>query len=47
LHSLAEIPVPKQRASEDLIHTNQVPETLSKSLDELVKTPLPCCQTKE
>ena len=38
LHSLAEIPVPKQHASED---------TLSNSLDELVKTPLPCCQTND
>jgi len=46
LHSLAEIPVPKQNASTDLILIKQTPETLSKSLDELVKTPLPCCQTK-
>jgi uncharacterized protein len=37
LHSLAEIPVPKQHVTEDTVTT---------SLDELVKTPLPCCQTK-
>ncbi|MDX1930840.1 MAG: sulfite exporter TauE/SafE family protein [Pirellulaceae bacterium] len=38
LHSLAEIPVPKQQGTED---------TFTTSLDELVKTPLPCCQTKD
>ena len=38
LHSLAEIPVPKQQVSE---------ENATTSLDELVKTPLPCCQAKE
>ena len=42
LHSLAEIRVPKQHASEDLTQTKQAPEALAKSLDELVKTPLPC-----
>lgn len=47
LHSLAEIPVPKQSASEAQGSARQTTKTLSKSLDELVKTPLPCCRTKD
>ena len=51
LHSLSEIPVPELRSTElqSTNHTNAAmsePEKLSKSLDELVKTPLPCCQAK-
>ena len=41
LHSLTEIPVVKLPAGDKLA---QSPESLSKTLDELVKTPLPCCQ---
>ncbi len=47
LHSLAEIPVPKQHASEDSAQKDYSPESLTKSLDELVKTQLPCCQVRE
>ncbi len=47
LHSLAEIPVPKQHRSDDLESSKPSSEALSKSLDELVKTPLPCCQTND
>ncbi len=46
LHSLAEIQVPKQHMAEGATLVNQKSEILSKSLDELVKTPLPCCQSK-
>ena len=43
LHSLAEIPVAKLQSDEDAARS---PESLSQALDELVQTPLPCCQPK-
>jgi sulfite exporter TauE/SafE len=46
LHSLAEIPVAKPHASEVSTLAEESPETLSKMLDELVATPLPCCEKK-
>ncbi len=47
LHSLAEIPVPERHASTELTSVKLSTDELSKSLDELVKTPLPCCQAKQ
>ena len=46
LHSLAEIPVPELNSVSDTHAAKQKPEELTKSLDALVKTPLPCCQAK-
>jgi len=46
LHSLSEIPVPAQRAADDVTLASPTHESITKSLDELVKTPLPCCQVK-
>lgn len=48
LHSLAEIPVAKLQADDERAHKDRVqsPESLAKSLDELVQTALPCCQPK-
>jgi sulfite exporter TauE/SafE len=43
LHSLAEIPVEKLNLDDGHAHS---PEALSRALDELVQTPLPCCQTE-
>ncbi len=46
LHSLAEIAVPERHASTELTSVRLSNDELSKSLDDLVKTPLPCCQAK-
>ena len=50
LHSLSEIPVPEQASSDQVMGKVAIEsrshESISQSLDELVKTPLPCCQAK-
>ncbi len=46
LHSLSEIPVPLLRAADDVTLADPPHESITKSLEELVKTPLPCCQAE-
>ncbi len=46
LHSLSEIGVRSQHAMDDVTLSNPTHESITESLDELVKTPLPCCQVK-
>jgi uncharacterized protein len=46
LHSLSEIPVPTQGVANDVTPASPTHESITKSLGELVKTPLPCCQVK-